>query len=474
MSEEVKTMVHKDPVQPEELDYSKSNQELRPGSYRYQKLPPFTTGGSSPTMSLTNTTETSFEIPAKVVNFDKSMVSCTVKLSNLNTKYNHAHQFGLCEIDRVSLATRSGVQLCNIAHTGIVHKALAQAYTPQSEFMSLPRHKTGATEAVCYEAGCKFSRSNADGDTALSAHGDSGEYINNAGAYAHSEDNVVGVRHAVSGAVGDAGTAGDLFYRLDIPLSQFHGSILAKKQDLFFAGEILVLTIHWSLGTKWGFTSDAIDAATNPVALATAPEVTKLNLYLAVETDRVIESAVKNAFMSGKRFTIPWITVVRDAMNASEKDFSQKISRAHGKRLLRMGVIVANNSEVANLWGNFDNTAGSKTTSFYTQLDGFRLQDGNLTTATGDDYRQLKPLLRGSAYASNDMYRRVPIWFDNWAGNRSVEWADEDEIESGLDLTKSEYLWAWSATSAVNAQVIYAIMITQRDLYLGPGGIMVA
>ena len=475
-AEEVKTMSHKDVVQPEELDYSKSNQELIPGRYRYLELVP-SMGGTSPAVSLTSTTKSTFEIPANVINFSRSMVTFTVQLADLNGKYNHSHQFGLCEIENIALRTRGNVELCNVNHVGVVHKALAQSYTKQEDFLQMSRHKSGATEAVCYEAGCKFARSNADGDTALTAHGESGEYINNAGAYADAEDNVNGARFALSGAVGNnAGVAytagtGDLFYRVELPLDQFKGTILAKKQDLFFSGEILILTIDWSVATKWGFTSDAVDAITNPVALAIAPRVTNLRLHLATETDPKIVNAVMNKALSGMKLTTPVMTVIRTPKTSTADGYQQKINLAHGRRLLRVGTIIAHTTEEKHTWANFDNTAGSKLTKFNTKLGGFQLQDGDITTATGDDYRHLKPLLKGSAYASGDAYRRVPIWWDNWAGPKSVEWDETDEIESGLDLTKKEQQYEWKGTTAVGNQVFYSIIICQRDLLFSSTGV---
>ena len=97
----------------EELIYSKSISAH--GNYKYLRVVPL---GSTqnPTLSLTSTTQTQFELPNNVMNLSLSklcfdlVIPSTTGLVTFNNMYANA----LSLIDRITLTSRSGVVLADI------------------------------------------------------------------------------------------------------------------------------------------------------------------------------------------------------------------------------------------------------------------------------------------------------------------------------------------------------------------------
>lgn len=458
-----------------EVDYSDQKQQLVSGKYRPLQIQQ-QSGGTSVTTSLTGTTQSLFEIPAEVLNFGESHLDFDVLVAAGGANfYNFLHMLGLCEIDRITLKTRGGQILADINDFGIVHKSIMPAYTSAEEYLQSDRVKSHATVAGCGGVGRKFAKSNALTSTALAANTDNTRIVSDDGTLDTAEDNIVGFQAIRASAANTA-----IAYRVSFPLSDVKASLLACKQDLYF-GEILTLTVTWSQSNKWGCIGDtAVTDISNPAAFTAAPAISSLYLYLGVEVDPDIASAVREKSMSGHHMTIPYLYTYKQSVTSTSRSIQNKVNSGHGKKLLRVATVTTDSAETLNDFGNMSNLLGTeKVATMNTSLNGRQLQDFTLTYANFDQFRHLKKMLAGSAYLSNGMYDVVPTWWDNFASNKSVQWEKDDFVDSGLSLMPSpsnpsgEYLYGYRATSAVANQNIYTIIICQRDLFISSQGIEV-
>ena len=116
----------------DELVYSKA--ALAHGNYKYLKVIPI---GSTqnPTLSLTSTTQTQFELPNNVMNLAKSKLCFDLEMK-VSTNFNNLYGNALSLIDRVTLTSRSGTILADIPNTFIFGSLVSNVNTKLSDLMS--------------------------------------------------------------------------------------------------------------------------------------------------------------------------------------------------------------------------------------------------------------------------------------------------------------------------------------------------
>ncbi len=126
----------------EELVYSKSISAH--GNYKYVRVVPI---GSSqnPTLSLTSTVQTQFELPNKVMNLSLSklcfdlVIPSTTGLVTFNNMYANA----LSLIDRITLTSRSGVISADIPNTHSFGNLVSCVNTKLSDLLGRSAPGTG-------------------------------------------------------------------------------------------------------------------------------------------------------------------------------------------------------------------------------------------------------------------------------------------------------------------------------------------
>ena len=90
----------------EELIYSKTASAH--GNYKYLRIVP-TGSTQNPTLSLTSTTQTQFELPNNVMNLSKSKLSFDLNFATASAGICHnVHGNALSLIDRITLTSRTG------------------------------------------------------------------------------------------------------------------------------------------------------------------------------------------------------------------------------------------------------------------------------------------------------------------------------------------------------------------------------
>lgn len=109
--------------------------KLEHGSYQYNKILPIT-GGQLVTLGASNITETLFEIPTKVINLARSVLSFDLALAQPDAgSANYVHADGIPFFNRLSMYTRGGVYLADLNHANYFSKMVTKLTTPVDEFM---------------------------------------------------------------------------------------------------------------------------------------------------------------------------------------------------------------------------------------------------------------------------------------------------------------------------------------------------
>ena len=160
-----------------------------------------------------------------------------------------------------------------------------------------------------------------------------------------------------------------------------------------------------------------------------------------------------------------------------------RYNRVHGATLLKVYHGVYNTTEALNTiydHTNVDPTtkvAGAKVTSFYTQLNNSRLQEYNLTSASGDEWTQLKDSLAGSSILSSNMYYYNWFWRESFEHVRPIMnlpmKPDSDNLIKGLPLDTEQKIDIFLTTPNA-AYNHYSFGITQKLLSISNEGILIS
>lgn len=439
------------------------------GSYRIQRIIA-TDGSVAPTMSLTATTEQEFEIPAKVVNLSKSVLSFDVLVPAQGVaEFTKVHYLGACEIDRISLQTRGGTYLMDINHAGRVSKMLVPASTQFEDYLTGGFHDSAATVAECGMVGKKFGFSNdVGGNTALIVGGYTDKYIDAGAVLSNAE-----TKQLMYQQVGTSATNAAIAYRVQLNLGDaFPHTICALNKDLYFGGEILRLKIHWNNSRSFLFTTDAADDTTNETALAVAHQLSNVYLHLAVENDPDIASAVvQNTLSNGVSLLMPYIHTRQQTTSAStSKSVTNKYNLGHGRRVQR--IYTSGFSPNAPLFvNNNDNAADTRITSYDTSIDGVKQMD--YAWNQFNNWLHTASMLKGSAVMNNELNAVNYVHIENFDSNRSTAWRklDDEQVSRGVDLSQ-ELLYGYDGTwTGADADEILQVAVCEKQLNISAQGI---
>jgi hypothetical protein len=256
----------------------------------------------NPTLSLTSTTQTQFELPNNVLNLSRSKLcfDLLVPLRNSLTKFANVCGNALSLIDRITLTSRSGVILCDIPNSHIFGNLVSSVNTKLTDLLSRNTLLGGVISV----------QSTPVTTSASPVHAES--LLSNASALLLSPQCLVSGIVRCNGAVNkqtSAAVYGTIAYTTNtepvnmfiapvvaaanaisyqIELSAFKDTIMELNKNIYF-GDNLVLTINWNSCTKTQFTNTR-PTTSGLLSQATADLVvpTQLNnsfLYTATETD---------------------------------------------------------------------------------------------------------------------------------------------------------------------------------------------
>ena len=465
----------------DELVYSKSISAH--GNYKYLRIVPI---GSTqnPTLSLTSTTQTQFELPNNVINLSLSklcfdlVIPSTAGLATFNNIYANA----LSLIDRITLTSRAGVILADIPNTHIFGNLVSCVNTKLSDL--LVRNAPGTALP---------NGPTTDGTNA----GVNSNIVSQAAAIAAAELSPVGdilrCNNTYNYQVGASGVTATALVNLayssyneplniyrgpalaqynaltyHINLSAFKDTLMELNKNIYF-GDNLVLTINWNSFVKTGFTTTAVvttNALTNSAAFVNmTPSVNNLFLYTACETDPTIISQLVSSVSNGE-FSIITPFVYCQKYNASASTSSamqQRLNSSYGSTLLRtyFGVFSNNESDLTTYTHN-----DGLITSYNTYMDGLRLQDFTLSVADSTHWLSNERNFRESCIMNLAQYKTNFVHIDNWCGASPCQ--NDDSCLNGISLD-SDRTWSIQTITPAAALRYYAFFTTQKKLVISKG-----
>ena len=324
--------------------------------------------------------------------------------------------------------------------------------------------------------------------------------------------------------VGQNTQGGGKFYmpvvNFKIPLKRLQGTIFSLDKSLYI-GKVLYIRVVWQSSTKVLYYNDGTAAnSANPGYLAnsvptqsnTGYQLSNLYIYLAKETNIIVENSLKKKINSpdGFKVMIPWISQYKQSQNTNSQSVTMRITSAYGKRLLRIWWAPYNQLEStiyaydhcvlptdqctvtppnANSIVASNPPAYQKVSSFYTLVNNERTSQYNYNVNNGsvsgtfmsnsfnDDYEARKNKLKGSCILSRNEYYYNWVWCEDFTDNvPMVEkplHPDENTYLDGLDLTKGEVKYdIYVVQNGTPVPVNYYVYIsTLKELTINSGGI---
>jgi hypothetical protein len=430
-------------------------------------------GGQTVNLNPASTTESQFEIPAKCITFAKSVLHVDVTVpKGAAGEYTRVFKYGLTPIDRISLLTRSGTYLCDLLNVGLYTRALNPYVTKMKDYLEHDTGKCDFNTNGAIESGQQNHRCNERWLTPGS-QGNKLErinvHLNTNAATGYLVDNDSVVNHTESEYVADPkGADFDMAWRLDIPMSAFHHSILAVNRDLYFGGEVLICRIQFAPANKLGFVStSATNFVTGHAPVSSAARIDNLSMFLAVESNPLICSSLIQKSQSGFQMIVPYVHAFKNSTAAStSSNIQQRVNIGHGRSLLRVYHVVNHNDESNRTAYDINITYEEKIINFYSALDNERLQEITVDPSKNEDYMFLQESLKGSTIQNSRMYKYNRVWIDDWSGLRTSDYKESDTVANGLDLSK-ERLWSIHQTTENADYNQYSFFVVQKLLSIG-------
>ena len=441
----------------DELVYSKGI--MSHGNYKYLRIVPIGSGGQSPTLSLTSTVQTQFELPNNVINLSKSKLCFDLNIGAQGAGIcNNVHGNALSLIDRITLTSRSGSILADIPNCHIFGNMVSVVNTSLSDIVSrTPMNNQAMTMGghVSTAGALAASRLTPVSDI-VRCNGTANIQVPTNGLLAFTP-----VTEPVVFYTGVAQVANSLSYQIE--LSAFKDTLMEINKNLYFDDNLL-LTITWNAATKFSFTTTAISSLTGATAQTVTPSLSGLYIYTACETDPTVISQLVSSVNAGFSMLVPFVKCQKyAAAQAESASIQQRISKSDGSTLLRTYFSIFSDVEVNEMAFNHVDTS---ILTYNTMMDGLRLQDFTLSVADGTAWLCNERNFKNSAMQSLRQYKQNFVHIDNWCGNSPCN--NDDTLLNGLSLD-SDRTWSVSTTTANLALKYYMFYTTQKKLVISRG-----
>lgn len=441
--------------------------ELSTYKYKFSRLQPIT-GANQFQIGAGGTQEMLFEIPTKVHNISKSVLTYTKTIADQGAN-NFAWDFAdtLGELYQVQLYARGNQQmLVDVSNANVMLKVMATKELKASEV--LEEDSTGLLEACNTPA--------AQNPTPTAGNGTQTGNIN------YLEKKFLRV-----GPVGNGAGAGALARTVQFKLGQFLNTFLAVDKDIVFP-EIMVLRLVF-MANKAGFLGTSnVDATAGAGNLVNGVPVVGINtcvylqntyLYLACEQRPEVIMRVMAQMKSGLTLNIPWTWVYKQPIAGPSISVVQKIDSAQGKFLRKVITAVFPNDESknaafdhSNLPAAADITTAGRVLQFHTELDDERLQEYDLTPTiqTATDWIDVKDTLKGSMIRTRHQFYRNWFVYDGWLPESPDSGMKGSDYLGGVDIGSRQRKYGAIFTQMANNAIynFYQMFVTTRVLRITP------
>jgi hypothetical protein len=302
----------------QELDYG--THTISHGSYQYSKVTQ-QTGTTTVTIN-TGGNDSIFELPPKVYNFAKFILSFTMTpvAGGAANRFNWVSVDGVPMIRQIQLYTRSGLYLVDIQNFNYYMNMIGRRTKKIEDVVTYDTAIAGSTGVL----------------NTIQCVNDTTIYRQTNNAAVTTGRKLLEPQYLIVGT----SDAANPVLRYQIEFSNFTECLLGMDRDLYFGGEIMYLRIIWDSASKIGWwSSSGAGAATDPTLAPTgmvSVGLADLVLYVPIEQNPVIENTLKQKIMSdGLNVLIPYVNSnIINVVGGTTQNLSVKYSRPYGSKLL--------------------------------------------------------------------------------------------------------------------------------------------
>lgn len=288
--------------------------------------------------------------------------------------------------------------------------------------------------------------------------------------------------------------------RVSLPLGKLIHSFFAKNKDIHY-GDI------FSIKITWGATTDVycINLRANTVANLSVDttvgdsgvpypgngtpgngtqnvDITNLRFEACQESNPIISNALRSQYYAeGQHIIYDHYSFFRQtAGSATSQSVQIRLAVGDGQRVKY--IYWAPYSSTLQTNKRYDHlcVGTAKLAQFYTSLNSVRLQNNDVVLSNGDDFEYMKPLIRGSTLALNEMvYKRNWAWCESFVGNNEPLWEqikkDSDKMQpEGKSLNVSDFLYSINATMNSGATYQWTLAaVCQKEVVISAKGTIV-
>jgi len=451
--------------------------------YLYSLIFP-SSGSQSVTLTANSSPDVVFEIPSKVLNFSKSYLSFKLAIPAVAGRVQGMSCVGVPQIQRISLATRSGLYLCDLPHFQEFTASVLPLVTKESDLESQGTSKASYT-ARRVGAVMPISRQRhpveplADNAKAYTPVDKNGLQIFSPSPYIPSSD-ITGLEelaeagNALSQILINPSVNTVMYSSHIVPLSAAAHSVLSIDRSMYYP-EVLLLQVHFNPTSRYAkaYTAAAtIDpAAPNDIAQI---NMTELGLHLALSNDPVAMTALINGVLNGNGMSIavPYVISSQNTYNQQYVSTSLRANVGYGARLLCAYTSMYTAAANGHRYMCHNGSSGDLYASLYTTLDSQRLQHSNMTAISNDVFAENRHLLEGCAIHGSLEHAENFVHVDSWRAGKTCDWLSTDTIEDGLELTNAERTYAsFFDVGAAADRTVFTHMVFQKQLTLTSQGI---
>lgn len=431
--------IHDEKLISESLDYSASKKTTSHGTYRMQKITPYQNSIPTGILPATQTSNISWEIPARTLNLAKSYISFDITVPAQGAgNFSRIHTTGQPVIASLSLQDRSGQYLVNIP-------SMASQYFFSTSLITKPLDKWNTTPIPLGTA------VDVAGLTSLTTG------VSRTSAQDMTPMNVV-----------SSGANAIMVARYVIKFSELSHTLLSLDKDLFF-NQILTLQIGLSGKDRVGYS----ETAGNVIAtIAGNVVLSDIYMWLACEVDEQINaSLISKVNSTGLDINIPFIHSQKLSQTSTSFTNTLRLNSSQGSKVLRIyNQILVDAETLGTSYDCIDNRGLDL--QIRSSLNNQFLTDNSLSWRRAEIYMHQLSLLENTPYHSLSVYNDWTTIVDNFTKSMPHQ-LQNDSIQDGLDLTANELLYSFVVTLNANTAIhIYTHAILQRQLKIQGSSIL--
>lgn len=438
------------------------------GEYQPSRLQPIT----QPSATIVNDGDVSeFEIPAKYINHNLDRLEFDLVAPLITTG---SGQFfwvdGIAPVRRMELVSRGGQYVMDLVNPNVFCNMTGRYTHSISEVQS---------KGVLVASALAGKLTNANGYLENLMPASSATLANKRLQWAGGASQVLANSESFTEpdyyfATGDA-LARVVTIRFRFPMSALKDTFFDTSQDVNF-NEIMLLRITWGNANRIGVTSTAPASIVTTPAAITSYAIINLYYYVALQKKQSVIDMLNSLPEQQIMVKFPILTKIPTTGGAGATNtLSIRYNPPQGRRLLRVYWSPYNTAESGITSYDHDNgvidgttavPSSHKVVSFYTQVDGTRVNQYDYVCVNGDDYHAIKHLLKNSCITSADNYSQNMTFIDNFADNYPMSQAfdyDKQNWVEGKPIEKEIKYEIVFVGTAINLQN-YVYAITQKML----------